>query len=77
MTTATTLDARGEELAVVQAPLEPRVQRIDDDAERDGPEDRLHETADQPEERQRDGEQQGDEKRSFDVALGIIGAPVG
>ena len=37
MTTATTLDARGEAFAVVQPPLQTCVQRIDDDAERDRP----------------------------------------
>ena len=61
-------DAGRERLAIREPPREPCVQRINDDAERNRPENRLHEAADQPEERERDGQQQGDEKRSFDVA---------
>ena len=52
----------------VQAPREPRVQRIDDDAERNRPKNRLHEAPNQPEERERDGQQQSDEERACDVA---------
>ena len=76
MTTATTLMLAASDLRSCSRRCEPRVQRVDDDAERNGPEDRLHEAADQPEERERDREQQRDEKRSFGRCVSVIEAPV-
>ena len=70
MTTSSTLMLAASDSRSREPLCEPSMQWIDDDAERDRPEDRLHEAADQPEERERDGQQQSDEERSFDVALG-------
>src|SRR5690606_40200989 len=48
-----------------EALLEPRVERIDDDAERHRPEDGLQETANEPEERYGDDEQERREERAL------------